>query len=140
MAERKRVKKDPVHYVDNADLYRRLVEYRAQPEPRKISDSIGADIVKICKGLSLAHNFRSYSYRDEMIDDAIENVFYAIPSVDPEKSKHPFGYFTLVAWRAFIRRIQAEQKQNYIKHKNFQRQFMEGDGFGSAPNDYSNEV
>lgn len=133
-------KKDPVHYVDNKRLYQALVEYRAQKEPRKITDEIGLAIMKICKGLSLAHNFRSYSYRDEMIDDAVENVIYAVPFFDPEKSTNPFGYFTLVAWRAFIRRIQSEQKQNYIKHKNFQRQFAEGDGLGSAPNEYSNEV
>jgi hypothetical protein len=134
-------KKDAVHYVDNKRLYQALVEYREQPEGRrKISDEIGTAIIKICQGLSLAHNFRNYSYRDEMIDDAVENVIYAVPFFDPAKSNNPFGYFTLVAWRAFIRRIQAEQKQNYIKHKNFQRQFLEGDGFGSAPNEYSIEV
>lgn len=137
----KKPKKDPVHYVDNGALYQALVEYKAAPkEIRQISNEIGEAIIKICKGLSLAHNFRGYSYRDEMIDDAVENVIYAVPFFDPEKSKNPFGYFTLVAWRAFIRRIQAEQKQNYIKHKNFQRQFTDGDGFGSAPNEYSNEV
>lgn len=133
-------KRDPVHYVDNGRLYQALVEYRAQAEPRVMSDEIGVAIVKICNGLSLAHNFRNYSYRDEMVDDAIENVIYAVPFFDPAKSKNPFGYFTLVAWRAFIRRIQAEQKQNYIKHKNFEKNFIESGGTTGAPNEYSREV
>lgn len=137
-------KKDAVHYVDNNRLYQALIEYHRQPADengrRPISNEIGSAIVKICQGLSLAHNFRNYSYRDEMIDDAVENVIYAVPFFNPEKSKNPFGYFTLVAWRAFIRRIQAEQKQNYIKHKNFQKLYIESGGVGSAPNEYSNEV
>ncbi len=84
---KKRVKKDPVHYVDNKRLYEALVEYKAQPEPRQITNEIGLAIMKICKGLSFAYNFRSYSYRDEMVDDGVENVIYAVPFFDPEKSK-----------------------------------------------------
>jgi hypothetical protein len=135
-----KVKKKPQHYVDNIRLYEALKEYRAQPEPRQMSNEIGSAIMKICHGLSLAYNFRNYSYRDEMIDDAVENVIYAVPFFDPAKSNNPFGYFTLVAWRAFIRRIQAEQKQNYIKHKNFEKNFIESGGLTGAPNEYSREV
>lgn len=144
MKTKKRQKKDAVHYVDNKKLYQDLVDYRKQPADangrRRISNDIGSAIVKICQGLSLAHNFRNYSYRDEMVDDAVENVIYAVPFFDPEKSNNPFGYFTLVAWRAFIRRIGEEQKQNYIKHKNFQKAYIESGGVGTAPNEYSNEV
>ena len=132
------------NYVDNNRLYEALVEHRKQ-EPdsegfRKISNEIGDAISKICHNLSLAHNFRSYSYRDEMIDDALENVVYAVKFFDPAKSRNPFGYFTLVAYRAFIRRIQIEQKENYLKHKNFEKQFIENGGIGQGPNDYSREV
>lgn len=141
----KRRKRDVEHYVDNKALYEEFVRYRAQtPDKdgfRKISNEIGIAIEKICKGLSLAFNFRSYSYRDEMIDDGIENCIYAVPFFNPEKSQNPFGYFTLVAWRAFIRRIQFEQKQNYLKHKNFQKMYIESGGtLGSMPNEFSNEV
>jgi len=80
------------------------------------------------------------TFRDEMVDDAVENVIYAVPFFDPAKSNNPFGYFTLVAWRAFIRRIQAEQKQNYIKHKNFEKNFIESGGTTGTPNEYSREV
>lgn len=137
-------KKSTTHYVDNERLYQALVEHRAQtPDSdgfRHISNEIGDAISKICHGLSLAHNFRNYSYRDEMIDEAVENVIYAVKFFDPAKSKNPFGYFTLVAYRAFIRRIGIEQKENYLKHKNFERQFIEGGGVGQGPNEYSREV
>ncbi len=134
-------KKPTTHYVDNERLFQALVEYKNQPEPRVMSDEIGIAIQKICEGLSLAKNFRNYTYRDELVEDAIENVVYAVPFFNPERTQNPFGYFTLVAWRAFIRRIQIEQKQNYIKHKNFQRQAIESEaGTVSLPNDLSNDV
>ena len=33
------------------------------------------------------------------------------------KTKNPFAYFTQVIWYAFIRRIQKEKKQQYVKYK-----------------------
>ena len=34
-----------------------------------------------------------------------------------EKSHNPFAYFTQIIWYAFLRRIEKEKKQLYIKHK-----------------------
>ena len=36
---------------------------------------------------------------------------------DPEKSKNPFSYFTQMIYYAFLRRIQKEKKQMYVKYK-----------------------
>ena len=36
---------------------------------------------------------------------------------DQEKSKNPFSYFTQIIYYAFLRRIQKEKKQNFIKYK-----------------------
>jgi hypothetical protein len=36
---------------------------------------------------------------------------------DPDKSKNPFSYFTQIIYYAFLRRIQKEKKQSYIKYK-----------------------
>jgi hypothetical protein len=127
-----------VNYVNNKDLYAALKVYRDLPkETRKIPDCVGVAIMQICRGLSFKSNFIGYTYKDEMVDDAIENCVYAIPHFNPDKTNNPFGYFTMVAWRAFIRRIQLEKKQTYIKHKNFQNGYEDS---GSAPNDYSHQV
>ena len=52
-----------------------------------------------------------------MISDGIENSLQYIDNFDPEKSKNPFAYFTQIIYFAFIRRIQKEKKQLYIKYK-----------------------
>ena len=36
---------------------------------------------------------------------------------DPEKSKNPFAYFTQMIYYAFLRRIEREKKQAFIKFK-----------------------
>ena len=36
---------------------------------------------------------------------------------DPEKSNNAFAYFTQIIYYAFLRRIQKERKQTYVKYK-----------------------
>lgn len=112
------------HYVNNKDFYEAFVEYRKKAdlnENTKIPDYIGICIMQICEKLASKPNFSSYTYKEEMISDAVENCIVAINGFNPEKSNNPFSYFTQVAWNAFIRRITKEQKENYVKHKNMQR-------------------
>jgi hypothetical protein len=55
-----------------------------------------------------------------MISDGIENCLHYVHNFNPEKSKNPFAYFTQIIFYAFIRRIQKEKKQLYIKYKSMQ--------------------
>ena len=52
-----------------------------------------------------------------MIADAVENCLTYIGNFDPEKSKNPFAYFTQIIYYAFLRKIQKEKKQLYIRYK-----------------------
>ena len=101
----------------------------------------------ICNKLATKPNFIGYSYKDEMIADAIENCVAAAHSFDPDKSNNPFAYFTQIAWNAFIRRIAKEKKQAYIKHKNFEHSNLLDDlleenysGGTKIHNEYSNDI
>ena len=73
--------------------------------------------MKIAEGLSHKPNFINYSYRDEMISDGIENCLMYFANFDETKSKNPFAYFTQIIYYAFLRRIQKEKKQLYVKYK-----------------------
>jgi hypothetical protein len=116
------------HYVNNKTLYEEMVKYKekvneAKKEDRplpQIPNYVGKCFLLICNKLATKPNFIGYSYKDEMIADAIENCVTGAHSFDPTKSTNPFAYFTQIAWNAFIRRIQKEKKQAYIKHKNFE--------------------
>lgn len=119
------------HYVNNKDFIAALNEYKEKlktdPET-KIPNYIGICIHAICTKMATRPNFSGYSFREEMVGDAIENCLEAVKKFDEEKSMersrsgtvNAFGYFSWIAWNAFIRRIGKEKKQTYIKHKNMQ--------------------
>lgn len=113
------------HYVDNKQLFAvikehkiKVAEAKANNKPKPmIPNYVGECILLIAKRLSTKPNFVNYSYREEMISDGIENCISYFDNFDPEKSDNPFAYFTQIIYFAFLRRIQKEKKQTYIKHK-----------------------
>ena len=113
------------HYINNGDFLKALIEYKEKckqakkdnkPEPA-IPNYIGECFMKIAEGLSHKPNFINYTYRDEMISDGIENCLQYFNNFDPAKSNNPFAYFTQIIYFAFLRRIQKEKKQLYVKYK-----------------------
>jgi DNA-directed RNA polymerase specialized sigma24 family protein len=119
------VKKKRKNYVNNAEFYEAMVVYKracgeaeeSGDDAPKIPNYIGECIYQIANRLSYKPNFVNYSYRDDMIADGLENAIMAINNFDPDKSKNPFAYFTQIIYYAFLRRIQKEKKQLYVKHK-----------------------
>ena len=113
------------HYVNNADFLAALIKYRDDCKAAKdnntiepkIPDYIGECFLKIAEHLSRKPNFISYTYRDEMISDGVENCIQYFRNFDPDKSKNPFAYFTQIIYYAFLRRIMREKKQLYVKYK-----------------------
>lgn len=119
----KRQKRD--HYIDNELFFKEIKQWKdiviealesGEPEP-PITQYIGECFLKIAEQLSSKPNFAHYPYRDEMICDAVENCVVYAANFDPNKSKNPFSYFTQIIYYAFLRRIQREKKQSFIKYK-----------------------
>ena len=127
--------KESIHYVNNAEFSTAVVEYvhnlnnaRRTGNPLPIiPDYIARCFLKIAEGLSHKANFIRYTYREEMVMDAVENCLKAIDNYDLDVATrtgkpNAFAYFTQIAWYAFLRRIQKEKKQQDIKMK-FEPQF-----------------
>jgi len=113
------------HYINNADFLQALIDYQAAMKKSKkdksdsppIPNYIGECFMKIAEGFSHKPNFINYTYRDEMISDGIENCLMYFNNFNPEKSNNPFAYFTQIIYYAFLRSIQKEKKQMYVKYK-----------------------
>ena len=113
------------HYINNKDFLKEMIKYRqsirkakrlGQPKPQ-IPRYVAECFMKIAENLSHKPNFLSYTFRDEMVADAIENCVMYVDNFDPSKSTNPFAYFTQIVYYAFLRRIQKEKKQLYVKYK-----------------------
>ena len=113
------------HYVNNEQFLIVMRDYREnylkskddETTPPQIPDYAGECFLKIAERLSHRPNFINYAFREEMVSDGIENCVMYASNFNPEKSTNPFAYFTQIIYYAFLRRIEKEKKQLYIKYK-----------------------
>lgn len=135
------------HYVDNAKLSESLAKWRLQcnaakekGEKRpKMPEYVGEAIMKISRNVATRFNYNRYSYKDEMIEDAIENCCAYLHNFDPfakTRSGKPnaFSYITRIVMNTFGNRIQLEQRQEYYKLKMFEQ----AGGFAALGDDVHN--
>ncbi len=139
MAKTEKIKpKDKPHYVNNAQFSQSVVDYCTLVKESKesggkqpiIPDYIATCFLKICEGLSHKANFVRYTYREEMVMDAVENCLKAIQNYNIEAATrtgkpNAFAYFTQISWFAFLRRIEKEKKQQDIKMKYMEQSGIE---------------
>lgn len=125
-----RTKRASIHYVNNAEFSQAVVDYvttvreakKKQTELPIVPDYIASCFLRIAEGLSHKSNFIRYTYREEMVMDAVENCLKAIENYNLEAATrtgkpNAFAYFTQITWYAFLRRIAKEKKQQEIKFK-----------------------
>ena len=123
-------KRSPEHYVNNAQFSQAVVDYVASANQATeagkdvpiVTDYIASCFLKIAEGLSHKSNFVRYTFREEMVMDAVENCLRAIKNYNLEAATrtgkpNAFAYFTQISWYAFLRRIQKEKREQDIKLK-----------------------
>ena len=131
--KRKKAENKP-HYVNAREFEDELIKYY---DNDKISDFLGLAIQKIATGLSYAPNFINYSYKEDMVGDAVLKMYQAVlhKKFKLNKGFSPFGYFTTIAYHAFICRIKKEKKHNEVieeyKERNFDIMMNEEGNCGS---------
>lgn len=122
--------KEKPHYVNNREFSEAVMEYaitcrdakEKETTVPKVTDYIARCFIKIAEGLSHRPNFVRYTYREEMVMDAVENCLRAIGNYNIETATrtgkpNAFSYFTQICYFAFIRRITKEKRQQDIKFK-----------------------
>jgi len=123
-------RKKSIHYVNNSDFSSAVVEYVERVDNARknettiptVPDYVAQCFLRIAEGLSHKANFIRYTYREEMVMDAVENCLKAIGNYNLEAATrtgkpNAFAYFTQITWYAFLRRITKEKKQQEIKLK-----------------------
>lgn len=121
------------YYVDPKEFKQALRTYY---ETDIFDDYLGECINKIAAGLSFNSKFRDYSYRDDMVGDAIIKMYAALKNknFNVNSEYNPFSYFTTIAFRAFINRIKREKRlhkaESEFREREYERHMIEEtDGF-----------
>lgn len=125
-----RTKRAAIHYVNNKEFSQAVVDYTREcqiaEENNKelpiVPNYIAECFMKIAEGLSHKPNFIRYTYREEMVMDAVENCLKAVQNYNIDAATrtgnpNAFAYFTQISWYAFLRRIEKEKKQHDVKER-----------------------
>lgn len=130
------MKRKDSNYINNKEFSRAVFSYVEECNECKkkgievpvVTNYIARGFQQIAEGLSHRPNFISYSYRDDMVEDAVENCLRAIRNYNIEAATrtgnpNAFAYFTQISYYAFLRRIAKEKKQQEIKDVYFENSF-----------------
>jgi hypothetical protein len=130
--------KKKAHYINNKEFSLAVVDYVTSANEAKkkgknvpiVTDYVAQCFLKIAEGLSHRPNFVRYTYREEMVMDAVENCLRAINNYNIETATrtgkpNAFSYFTQICYFAFIRRIAKEKKQQDIKFRFIEKMGIE---------------
>lgn len=127
-------------YVEPKEFDEHIIKYYNSGD---LTNDLASMVSKIAHKLSYAPNFINYTYREEMVGDAIVRMMKALTTKKycHIKGKNPFSYFTKIAFNAFRNRIKrekhmhetlqkyresvilAEMQPNNYKNKNGQERF-----------------
>ena len=143
-------RKKSENYINNKEFSQAVFSYVEECNECKkkgiqvpvVPNYVALGFQQIAEGLSHRPNFISYSYRDEMVMDAVENCLKAIRNYNIEAATrtgnpNAFAYFTQISYYAFLRRIAKEKKQQEIKDSYFENTFAADLIEGSSNQDAS---
>ena len=108
-------------YVRNKDLLPVMAEYK---KTGKISTELGEMIWKIASNYSKKGNFSGYTWREDMVSEAILTCLKYMHNFDAQKQAkpNPFAYFTTICHNSFINYIRKQNKHSKIKDILYQNQ------------------
>ena len=94
-------------------------------ESGDLTNELASMVDKIAQKLAYAPNFINYSYRPDMIGDAIIKMMKALigKKYQHNKGQNPFSYFTRIAFNAYRNRIKIEKRNQEI-HEKYKEELM----------------
>lgn len=100
------------HYVRNADLIPAIIEAK---EVGRVTDKLIVMIRTISENYSRKANFAGYSFREDMVSSAVENLCKHALKFDHLKYSNAFAYYTSAIHNSFLQYIANEKKHLNIR-------------------------
>jgi hypothetical protein len=107
------------NYIDNKTFVQIILKYKLSGD-KKLQNEIGKCFISIVNGLLRNPSFINYSSdrHDEMMSEALFYMSKKLPTYTPDVNikgrDNPFSYFTMIAYRAIIQRINFYNRRDKI--------------------------
>ena len=104
------------YYIKNEEILPYIYEYR---ESGIISDEFGRILLTIAENYACKGSFHGYTWKDDMISEAVLTCIRYMHNFDPirQKKPNPFAYFTMIIHRSFLTYIRKQKKHSKIKNE-----------------------
>ena len=110
--KKKKGRKRHKHYVNPKEFQDQILTFY---DTGVISKELGEAVFNIANRLGYAPNFINYTYKEDMIGDALIKMFAALNNKKFDMNKgNPFSYFTKIAYNAYRNRIKKEKKARQV--------------------------
>lgn len=100
-------------YINNEELLKEVMIYK---KDGILTEELGRMLLQIANHYSTKGNFSGYTWRNDMVSDAVLTCIKYLNSFNPDKSKNAFAYITQICKNSFRAYIKSQKK--YIETKN----------------------
>lgn len=99
-------------YITNKEI---LVFVKEWKNTGVMPEGLGEAFLMIATNLSNKNNFIGYTWKDEMIAEAVFTCVKYFGNFDPDKSKNPFAYITRICYNSFVNSIKKQNRHGQMK-------------------------
>lgn len=99
-------------YVTNKEILAQVAEWH---ETEVMPEALGESFLIIARNLSNKSNFIGYTWKEDMIAEAVLTCIKYFGNFDPNKSNNPFAYITRICYNSFVNYIKKQNKHGKMK-------------------------
>lgn len=102
------------YYLTNATLLPEVIKCKKKG---KISNELAKMLMTLTDRYSKSSKFGGYTFREDMVSEALINLCQNALKFDPEKSSNPFAFYTTAIHHSFLQFLNNEKKHRNIRDK-----------------------
>lgn len=100
------------YYLTNSKLLPAVIEAKAKG---KLTDELAKMLMMLTRKYAQRPCFSGYTYKEDMISDALTNLCQNALKFNPEKSNNPFAFYTSCINNSFLQILNVEKKHRRIR-------------------------
>lgn len=100
------------YYLTNSRL---LPEVLVSIEKGKISNELAKMLMMLTRKYAQKYCFANYTFKEDMISEALANLCQNALKFNPEKSKNPFAFYTTCIHNTFLQFLNIEKRHRKIR-------------------------
>ena len=100
------------YYLTNATLLPEVIKCK---KAGKISNELAKMLMLLTERYSKSSKFGGYTFREDMVSEALINLCQNALKFDPTKSSNPFAFYTTSIHHSFLQYLNHEKKHRNIR-------------------------